>query len=99
MVERNLQNLQPGDISAVPPSTPLLSAEPDSSKQPDSLEKSTRDEPDTPNIGFFRRMLWNLHKGFFSHYIPDNLYTIDFKLLFIFDCHIHFTDISIQADW
>ena len=31
----------------------------------------------------FRKKLWNFLRSFFIGYIPDNLYTIDFKLLFI----------------
>lgn len=36
--------------------------------------------------GFFknvRRKLWNFYRSFFIGYIPDNLYTTDFRLLFI----------------
>ena len=31
----------------------------------------------------FKTKLWNFLRGFFTGYIPNNLYTIDFKLLFI----------------
>ena len=84
MVERNSPSLQPGEIISVSSNNPLSSDEPASSKKPASLETSTRDEPDTTaNTGCFRSILWNLRKGFFNDYIPDNLYATDFKLLFI----------------
>lgn len=49
-------------------------------------EPASSDEQENQEDGCFNNLkglLWNLYRFFFTGYLPDNLYTTDFRLFFI----------------